>query len=428
MSAPCLISVIALIAVVFIGQKFKINMGILGLAAAYICGSLIGGLPAGSILGLWPVSVMTQVATIMLFFSVALNNGTFKSFAEKLIYTGRNLAPVIPFLLYLSIFIVAALGAGSTAVYIMALPIYMVAKQIKMKMGLFPIIVIAGLNGGAWQVFARDGAMAAGIMANAGFSQEEVSFLAGKLGIHYLISSLLLFAAGYLIFQGWKCQPLVTDAPPPYTREQRTTLILVGLFAVIYMVPTILNNFISHPVLALLASRVDLFMLSCVFAVICLVLKLSSAKVMIDTVPWMALITVGGMGTFVKVCTQLGIVDVLSSFISNNVSPALVPNLLAICAGCMSLFSATMGVVLPAFYPLALSLGGTMGISMPLMVSAISIGSGMSGISPFSAMGAATYSVVEEEDNQTVFNSQIFTVVLGYAVTQVCIIAGLYAI
>ena len=69
-----------------------------------------------------------------------------------------------------------------------------------------------------------------------------------------------------------------------------------------------------------------------------------------------------------------------------------------------------------------------MGISMPLMVSAISIGSGMSGISPFSAMGAATYSVVEEEDNQTVFNSQIFTVVLGYAVTQVCIIAGLYAI
>ena len=194
------------------------------------------------------------------------------------------------------------------------------------------------------------------------------------------------------------------------------------------MVPTILSSFVSHPALTFVNNRINLFMLSCLFALICLVLKLSSAKVMIDTVPWMALITVGGMGTFVKVCTQLGIVDVLSSFISNNVSPALVPNLLAICAGCMSLFSATMGVVLPAFYPLALSLGGTMGISMPLMVSAISIGSGMSGISPFSAMGAATYSVVEEEDNQTVFNSQIFTVVLGYAVTQVCIIAGLYAI
>ena len=428
MSAPCLISVIVLIAIIFLGPRYKINMGILGLAAAYVCGSLIGGLPAGSILGLWPVSVMTQVITIMLFFGVALNNGTFRAFAEKLIYTGRNFAPVIPFLLYLAIFIVAAVGAGSTAVYIMALPIYMVAKQVKMKMGLFPIIVIAGLNGGAWQVFARDGAMAAGIMANAGFSPEQVSFLAGKLGIHYLISSLLLFAAGYVIFQGWKCQPLVTDAPAPYTKEQRTTLLLVGLFAVIYMVPTILGSFVSHPALTFVNNRINLFMLSCVFALICLLLKLSNAKEMIDTVPWMALITVGGMGTFIKVCTELGIVEVLSSFISNNVSPALVPNLLAICAGCMSLFSATMGVVLPAFYPVALTLGGTMGISMPLMVSAISIGSGMSGISPFSAMGAVTYSVVEEEDKQKVFNSQILTVALGYAVTQVCIVAGLYAI
>lgn len=428
MSAPCLISVIVLIAIIFLGPRYKINMGILGLAAAYVCGSLIGGLPAGSILGLWPVSVMTQVITIMLFFGVALNNGTFRAFAEKLIYTGRNFAPVIPFLLYLAIFIVAAVGAGSTAVYIMALPIYMVAKQVKMKMGLFPIIVIAGLNGGAWQVFARDGAMAAGIMANAGFSPEQVSFLAGKLGIHYLISSLLLFAVGYVIFRGWKCEPLVTDAPAPYTREQRTTLILVGLFAVIYMVPTILSSFVSHPALTFVNNRINLFMLSCLFALICLVLKLSTAKEMIDTVPWMALITVGGMGTFIKVITELGIVEVLSSFISNNVSQALVPNLLAICAGCMSLFSATMGVVLPAFYPVALSLGQTMGISMPLMVSAISIGSGMSGISPFSAMGAVTYSVVEEEDKQKVFNSQILTVALGYAVTQVCIVAGLYAI
>ena len=50
-------------------------------------------------------------------------------------------------------------------------------------------------------------------------------------------------------------------------------------------------------------------MLACVFALICILLKLSTIKEMIDSVPWMALITVGGMGTFISVCNKLGLVD-----------------------------------------------------------------------------------------------------------------------
>ena len=46
---------------------------------------------------------------------------------------------------------------------------------------------------------------------------------------------------------------------------------------------------------------------------------------------------------------KLGLVDFLSTVISNNISVSLVPSVLAICAGFMSLFSATMGVVLPTF-------------------------------------------------------------------------------
>ncbi len=120
--------------------------------------------------------------------------------------------------------------------------------------------------------------------------------------------------------------------------------------------------------------------------------------------------------------------DVLSSFISNNVDPAWVPSVLALSAGCMSLFTATISVVLPTFYPIAFSLAETMSISPALMVSALTIGSGMAGISPFSTMGAVTYSVIGEEDKQKVFVSEIFTVLLAFALVQVCILIGLYNI
>lgn len=428
MSVPCLIALIVLVAIIAVGIRLNINLGVLGLVAAYICGSVIGGIPAGNILGMWPISVMTQVICIMLFFGVAMTNGTFKAVADKIIYAGRGFSPLMPFLLYLSILLVALVGTGSTAVYIMALPIYLIAKDIKMKPGFIPIIVIAGLNAGSWQIFSRDGAVASGIMANAGFTSQQATEIGTKLGLHYLLTSLLLFAVGYVIFQGWKCQALVTDKPAPFTRDQRVTLILVATFVIIYMVPTILGNFIDSAALDFINARLNLFTLACVFTLLCLILKLSDMKQMLDTVPWMALITVGGMGTFIKVCTELGVVDVLSSFISNNVDPAWVPSVLALSAGCMSLFTATISVVLPTFYPIAFSLAETMSISPALMVSALTIGSGMAGISPFSTMGAVTYSVIGEEDKQKVFVSEIFTVLLAFALVQVCILIGLYNI
>ncbi len=426
MSTPCLIALLVLIAIIVVGIRLNINLGVLGLVAAYVCGSLIGGLPASSILGEWPISVMTQVICIMLFFGVAMTNNTFKAVADKLIYSGRRFAPLIPFLLFLAIFLVAAVGTGSTAVYIMALPIYLIAKDVKMKPGLIPIIVIAGLNGGSWQIFSRDGAMAGGIMASAGFDSTAATQIATKMGLHYLLTSLLLFVVGYIIFQGWKCQALVEEKPAPFTKEQKTTLILVAAFVVIYLIPTILGNFLDSSLLDAINARLNLFLLSCVFALLSLILKLSTMKQMIETVPWMALITVGGMGTFINVCAELGVVDVLSAFISNNVPVALVPSVLALCAGCMSLFTATISVVLPTFYPIAYSLAQTLPIAPSLMISSITIGSGMAGISPFSTMGAVTYSVIGEEDKQKVFVSEFFTVILAFILIQVCIFIGLY--
>lgn len=428
MSLPCLISVIALVLIILIGLKFKINLGVLGLAGAYICGSLIGDLPASSIISLWPTSIMTQVCCVMLFFSVAVSNETFKALAYKLIYAGRNVAPLIPVLLYLSILLVAGTGTGGSVVYFMTLPIYLIAKQCKMKMGFLPLIVIAGLNGGGWMVFSLEGALNNGILTSSGFTSEMALSIASKSGIHFFLTSVIMFVVGYIIFQGWKCEAVVTEKPAPFTKEQRWTLGLVCAFIVVYLLPTILGNFSDNAIVTAISSRINLYMLACVFALICLILKLGTIDQMIKGVPWGALLTVCGMGTFIAVCNQLGMVEFLTKLFNNNINPELLPHFLAICAGIMSLFSATMGVVLPTFYPILNSLMTSTGISPYALASSIAISSAMSGISPFSNMGAVTYSVVEEEDKKTVFISSIATVGIAWITVQLCILLGIYNI
>lgn len=428
MTIPCLIAIVMLILIIFFGLKFKINLGVMGLAAAYICGSLIGDLPANSIIGLWPTSIMTQVCCVMLFFSVAVHNETFKVLAYKLIYRGRNVAPLIPVLLYLSILIVAGTGTGGSVVYFMVLPVYLIAKQCKMKMGFLPLIVIAGINGGGWMVFSLEGALNNGILASAGFPSEMALSIASKSGIHFFITSVIMFIVGYIVFQGWKCEAVVTEKPEPFTKEQRMTLILVCVFIAIYLLPTILGNFSENAIVTAIATRINLYMLACVFALICIILKLGTFEQMLKGIPWGALLTVCGMGTFIAVCNKLGMVEFLANIFNNNISPEMLPSIFAICAGIMSLFSATMGVVLPTFYPMLYSIMGTTGLSPYALASPIAIGSAMSGISPFSNMGAVTYSVVEEEDKKTVFIASIAAVGISWGVIQLCIILGVYNI
>lgn len=428
MSTPCLIAIILLVAIIIVGLKFNINLGVLGLAAAYICGTFIGNLSAGSIIGFWPTSIMTQVCCVMLFFSVGVKNETFQALAYKLIYRGRNFAPLIPVLLYLSILIVAGTGTGGNAVYFMTLPIYLIAKQCKMKMGFFPLIVIAGINGGGWMVFSMEGALNNGILASSGFTSEMALSIASKSGIHFLLTSLIMFVVGYIVFQGWKCEAIITEKPKPFTKEQRWTLSLVVTFVLLYLLPTILGNFTDNAIVSMIVSKVNLYMLACVFALICLALKLIRFEDMVKGVPWNALLTVCGMGTFIAVCNQLGMVDFLTNLFHNNIDASIMPAFFAICAGIMSLFSATMGVVLPTFYPILNSLMVSSGISPYAMASSIAIGSAMSGISPFSNMGAVTYSVVKEEDKKTVFIAAIATIGLAWIVVQACILLGVYNI
>lgn len=425
MTTTCIITLIVLVLAVVIGCAFDINLGVLGVVGAYICGVLIAGMKPRAVMNEWPTVLMFQMIFIVLFYSYAKQNGTLDLMARKIIYLARNHAYLIPIALFLVCALIAALGGGAiSTVIIMCIPVYSVAKETKINPIFAAVIILTGINAGAWRT-GHDGIVATGLMASAGFSAEEANLYSNILLKNYIIISVFIFALAYIIFKGWKCRPLTADKPEPFNKKQKINIVLIVIMVLLYVVPMALSVVISNPVINYLSSNLDMAFLGAVFSLLCIVFKLGDTKEVIKSLPWGTLIVVCGMGMLINVCVDVGLVDAMSNYVASNVSEGLMPVLMGLIAGVMSLFTATIAVVLPTFYPFIHSLTETVSISPALLISAVTICSGFTGISPFSLIGAMCYSACEPEDKKKLFVGLIAVAAASFAIAVIFILTGI---
>lgn len=425
MTTTCIITLIVLVLAVVIGCAFDINLGVLGVVGAYICGVLIAGMPTRAVISEWPTVLMFQMIFIVLFYSYAKMNGTLELLARKIIYLARNHAYLIPVALFLVCALVAALGGGAiSTVIIMCIPVYSVAKQTKINPIFAAIIILTGINAGAWRT-GHDGIVASGLMASAGFSSEEVTLYSNILLKNYIIISVFIFAVAYIVFRGWKCSPLTADQPEPFNSKQKINIVLIVVMVLLYVVPMALSVVMSNPVIDYLSARLDMAFLGAVFSLLCIIFNLADTKEVIKSLPWGTLIVVCGMGMLINVCVKVGLVDAMSAYVASNVSERLMPSFMGLISGVMSLFTATIAVVLPTFYPLIYSLSETVNISPALLISAVTICSGFTGISPFSLIGAMCYSACENEDKKKLFVGLIALAAICFVVAIIFILTGI---
>lgn len=411
MSATCIITLVVLVSVIIIGCTTSINLGLLGLIGAYVCGVLVAGMPAMAVINTWPIALMFQAMCILIFFSFATNNGSLELLANKIVYQFRKVPYLIPLVLFLTLALVAAMGAGAGTIFILAVPVCMVAKKVNMHPVLTALTMISGINSGAWFLTGSDG-----IMANAGFAPEDLAALGGALSWNYLKTGIAIFVLGYIVFRGWKCTALVVEKPAPFSALQKKTLVVTAIMVLVYVVPTLLSLASDNAVIDLIASKCNVAFIALIFTLIAVLMKIGTFDEAVKSVPWNTFIVVCGMGMLISVCVSVGLIDVLSGVISSNVSDAALPYVLTVIGGVMSLFTATMGVVLPTMYPIINALTATTVVPATLMVSALTLGSGYMGISPFSNMGAMTYNATPEEDKKKMFVSLFVAVAFSLVV------------
>ena len=416
MSTACIISLIVLIAIIVIGMVFNINLGLLGIIGAYICGCFLAGMQPMALINTWPITLMFQGMCALMFFSFATNNGALELMATKVVNKFGKMPYLIPVVLYVILAVIAAMGVGAGVVFFMAVPVCIIAKKIHMKPTLTAITMISGINTGAWFITGNDGILASGILASAGFAAEDLSALSVCLGKNYIIAGIFIFILGYIIFGGWKCTALEEQEIADFTPKQKQSLILTFIMVLVYVVPTLLNLIVDNTFVALVAGKLNIAFVAIIFTLIGVLMKLDTFDNAVKSVPWNTFMVVCGMGMMISVCVEVGLIESVSAIISANVSDAILPYVLTITGGVMSLFTATIGVVLPTMYPVINALTATTSVSAGLMISALTLGSGFMGISPFSTMGAMTLNAVEEEDKQSMFVSLFIAVVFSLAV------------
>lgn len=400
---------------VAIGYKTSYNTGFFAIVFAYLIGCFALGMSTKEVIAGWPVSTMFVIFSVSLFYNFALVNGTLEKTARYLLYACRRFPGLLPFALYLASAGIAALGAGFFTVMAFMAPVtILICKEAKMDQLTGAVAINCGALSGANFMTSGSGIVFRGLMDEAGMADRSFSYSA-VIFIASVAFSLLLIAAFRYIPKSNRDigKGMVFEKPEPFTRQQKTNLILMIAMIVTVLVFPILHILLPDlKTVSFINSKVDVGLVGILFSVIALFFHLAPQKEVIAKVPWNTIIMICGVGMLINVAIKAGTLDLLAAWAGSSLPAWSVPIAFSVIGAVMSFFSSTLGVVCPALYPLVPSLAEAAQISPLVLFTCIVIGAQSSAISPFSSGGSLVLgSCSTEEERNAMFPKLLFLAV-----------------
>lgn len=399
-----LLIVLSIFVAVAIGYKTKINIGIIAIAFSYIWGCYVLGMKTSAVIAMWPTSLFFFIMMASFFYGIAVTNGTLSLLSEHAIYAFRNRPWFIPIMLWIVCFSISGLGPGPTTIFAFMPAIVLgIADRIKMNKLTAAIIIVGGGVAGGYTPISLCYATVKNCLITAGYLDAEIATMLPKISLNNIMAQVLVFALVYVLCRSWKVEaPVYTQKPEAFTSKQKQTIGVI-IFGLAYMVafPLLKAILPDVAIIATIAKASEPSLLFTVLLVISLLLKLGDEKKALNFIPWGTIILVCGTGMLVSVAKSAGAIDYLSSWIGNNLSPLMAKVVVGLCAGAMSFFSSTLGVVGPTLIPMVPGISEATGIAATTFVSAIMVGGHFAGVSPFSTGGAMTMSGEKDETKKS---------------------------
>jgi di/tricarboxylate transporter len=172
-----------------------------------------------------------------------------------------------------------------------------------------------------------------------------------------------------------------------------------------------------------ISSALDVGWVYALAGAVCGMLKLADQRTVISKhIPWGIIILVSGFTILLSILTENGCADMIATAVTNNISSHAVAPLLGLLAGITSLFSDSIGVVLPLYIPIC---AGTLasGVSATAVFSSAIVGGLSTGCAPFSTGGAMVMSFAPE-----VLRKKMFWVMLGASAVNLVVVVLMSAI
>ena len=379
------ISLIALVIVLIVSCVSELNVGVLALAAAWIVGVYIAGMPLGDVLATFPVQLFLTLVGVTLLFSQAQLNGTLGKIAQAAVRVCRGNVGLIPIMFFLLGCGIGSLGPGNVATAAMLAPMAMaVAARASIPAFLMALMIGNGAQAAALSPFAPTGIIANGLLLKIGLGGHEWYFYWTNLVAHAAVGF-----AGYFLLGGMKLFRREFSGEP--IADPDDTPVTAGNWITIGVILTMMA--------AVLVLNVNIGMAAFTGAVVLAAIRVADHDEAIRKVPWKPIIMVSGVTVLIGLLEKTGGLDLFTSMLARTATRDSLTGMVAFVTGVISVYSSSSGVVLPAFLPTVPGLIERLGGGDPVATAAaINIGAHLVDMSPLSTTGAICIAAIMKAD------------------------------
>lgn len=387
------LSLAALLVAIILSCVTQLNVGVLGLAFAWVLGVYIAGMSLNDVLAGFPVQLFLMLVGVTLLFAQAQVNGTLDKLSTSAVKLCGGNVGLVPVMFFVVACTIASLGPGHIATAAMLAPMAMpMAARAGIPLFLMAIMVGNGAQAGSLSPFAPTGVIVAGIMERINLGGHEWYWYWTALAAHAVIA----FSA-YFLFGGWRLfkRTYHDDAAQealPFDQKNWTTL--AAIFGVI---------------IAVLMANANVGMAALLAAALLAVLGVADHEQSVKRMPWTAIVMVTGVTVLISLLEKTGGLELFSAMLAAVATPSTMTGVVAFVTGVISVFSSTSGVVLPAFLPTIPSVIARLGGGDPLgLAASMNIGSHLVDMSPLSTTGAVCMAGIHDpKDFKDTYNKML---------------------
>jgi di/tricarboxylate transporter len=395
------ITLIVLLAMFIIGSVISVNMGVLGIVAAFIVGTYVSGLSIDDLYAAFPVDMFILLAGVTYLFAIALKNGTLDLIISGGLKLVKGNVGLLPWVLFFLSALLSAVGASTVAVGPILFPIALrLAYQHKINPILMGTLISTGMYAGSFSPLNIFGLVVNGIMKSEKIPHSPILLFINCFIFYVLISVVLFFAFGGLRLLKLSTSNAALEVAAAVEGGNPAVIKTNENGSTWYKIATLFG-------IGLLITLALAFKMNMGFGalMIGLVLALMAPKNQADIIkqmPWGVMLMVCGIMTYVGVMEKVGTMEFMTNQIAAIGNPVLASLMASYVGGVISAFASTTGF-LAAVIPLSAPILQDPSMSAIGVVSALAIAASVVDISPFSTNGALIMANVQGVNERLFF-------------------------
>ncbi|MGE7667001.1 SLC13 family permease [Ureibacillus composti] len=410
-----IITLLVLLVMFIVGSVISVNMGVLGMVAAFIVGTYVSGLEVADVFAAFPVQMFILLAGVTYLFAIALNNGTLDMIISAGLKLVKGNVGLLPWVLFSLAALLSAVGASTVAIGPILFPIAMrLAFKHKINPILMGTLISTGMYAGSFSPLNIFGLVVKGVMDTQNIAYSPIMLLVYCFIFYVLISVVVFIAFGGIkliklhtkgVIGGVEVAATVEggDAGAANSKDENPTW---------YKIVTLLG--IGLLITLALAYGMDMGFGALMIGLALSLIRPKDQSQVIKQMPWGVMLMICGIMTYVGVMDKLGTMDYMTNQIASVGSPTLATLIAAYVGGIISAFASTTGF-LTAVIPLAAPILQDPTMSSIGVLATLAIAASVVDISPFSTNGALIMANVQGVEERSFFKKLLLIAALFIA-------------